>query len=95
MHTALVNLASGSTPRLEYVYRHAPPSSVTSKSEETLSSGKKTYLSGYGVALDLKKTDYLAVDDRGRRADIDGGLYFDFFICLICVPLCDRNCKLI
>ena len=27
-------------------------------------SHEKTYLSGYGVALDLKKTDYLAVDDR-------------------------------
>ena len=25
---------------------------------------KKATLSGYGVALDLKKTDYLAVDDR-------------------------------
>ena len=25
---------------------------------------KKATLSGYGVALDLKKTDYLALDDR-------------------------------
>lgn len=33
---------------------------------------KKGYLSGYGVALDLKKTDYLAVDDRGRRTDAGG-----------------------
>lgn len=25
---------------------------------------KKAILSGYGVVLDLKKTDYLALDDR-------------------------------
>jgi len=34
---------------------------------------KKTYLSGYGVSLDVKKMDYLALDDRHQR-----GTYLHF-----------------
>lgn len=33
--------------------------------------GRKGYLSGYGVFLDLKKMDYLALDDRNSH----GGMY--------------------
>lgn len=56
LHNCLYKLSSGPSPRVEYVFRHAPPSNRD--------KSIKTYLSGYGVALDLKKTDYLAVDDR-------------------------------
>jgi UDP-glucose:glycoprotein glucosyltransferase len=54
LHEYLLSIASKPFPHLEYIFRHIPP---------TISSGQ-SYLSGYGVALDLKKTDYLAVDDR-------------------------------
>ena len=40
---------------MEYVLRHVPPSDRQSA---------PITLTGYGVSLDLKKTDYLAVDDR-------------------------------
>ena len=33
-------------------------------------SEKKATLSGYGVALDLKKTDYLALDDRHLGTEV-------------------------
>jgi len=42
---------------VEYVFRYIPPR----REEKTL---MKSYLTGYGVALDLKKTDYLVLDDR-------------------------------
>ena len=41
--------------KLEYILRYVSPS---------LEGTRGSPLSGYGVALDLKKTDYLAVDDR-------------------------------
>ena len=72
MHDILTSLASGASPRIEYVFRHAPPPSRLSDGTAANIEQKKTYLSGYGVALDLKKTDYLAVDDRGRRAHASG-----------------------
>ena len=56
LHSTLFKLSDGLNPRVEYVFRHVPPAD--------LSTASKSYLSGYGVALDLKKTDYLAVDDR-------------------------------
>ncbi|KAK7462762.1 killer toxin resistant protein [Stygiomarasmius scandens] len=56
LHSYLLYLASQEFPHVEYVLRHIPPS--------TIDASKKSYLSGYSVALDLKKTDYLAVDDR-------------------------------
>ncbi|KAH8113837.1 UDP-glucose:glycoprotein glucosyltransferase-domain-containing protein [Phellopilus nigrolimitatus] len=56
LHSYLLKLSSSPQPRVEYVLRHIPH---TGQSER-----RKSYLSGYGVALDLKKTDYLAVDDR-------------------------------
>jgi UDP-glucose:glycoprotein glucosyltransferase len=34
---------------------------------------KKATLSGYGVALDLKKTDYLALDDRNPGKEMPLG----------------------
>ncbi|KAI6043927.1 glycosyltransferase family 24 protein [Pisolithus marmoratus] len=54
LHTTLLSLE----PKVEYVLRWARGASEKKTSE--LSS----YLSGYGVALDLKKTDYLVIDDR-------------------------------
>ncbi len=56
LHSYLYAAARASTPHLTYVFRPIPP--LPSDLAE------RTYLSGYGVALDLKKTDYLAVDDR-------------------------------
>ncbi|KAF8707514.1 UDP-glucose:Glycoprotein Glucosyltransferase, partial [Rhizoctonia solani] len=45
-----------------YILRYSPP-------KDTLITGEQSrnILSGYGVALDLKKMDYLALDDRGPR----------------------------
>ncbi|KAI5117547.1 hypothetical protein M0805_004373 [Coniferiporia weirii] len=62
LHSYLYKLSSAPRPRVEYVFRHVPP--------EGQATHGKSYLSGYGVALDLKKTDYLAVDDR-RSASND------------------------
>ncbi len=56
LHAYLYAAARSPTPHLTYVFRPIP----ASKRDPAV----KTYLSGYGVALDLKKTDYLAVDDR-------------------------------
>ncbi|PPQ84201.1 hypothetical protein CVT26_012844 [Gymnopilus dilepis] len=57
LHTYLLKLTNRPDSHVEYVFRHIPPPSASENKE-------KNYLSGYGVALDLKKTDYLAVDDR-------------------------------
>ncbi|ELU41219.1 UDP-glucose:glycoprotein glucosyltransferase, putative [Rhizoctonia solani AG-1 IA] len=50
------------TPGFCYILRYSPP-------KDTLITGEQSrnILSGYGVALDLKKMDYLALDDRGPR----------------------------
>ena len=39
---------------------------------------KKATLSGYGVALDLKKTDYLALDDRNLGKEMPMGCFRGF-----------------
>ncbi|KAN0127772.1 hypothetical protein V8E53_014432, partial [Lactarius tabidus] len=54
LHSHLLRLASAPYPRVQYIVRPIPPYVV----------GEKCYLSGYGVTLDLKKMDYLALDDR-------------------------------
>ncbi|KAF4618673.1 hypothetical protein D9613_009850 [Agrocybe pediades] len=59
LHTYLLKLTNRPNPHVEYVFRHVPP---------TVASTKRNYLSGYGVALDLKKTDYLVIDDRNADA---------------------------
>ena len=56
LHSHLYKLATLTSPRIEYVLRYVAPADRDSE--------KKATLSGYGVALDLKKTDYLALDDR-------------------------------
>ncbi|EPQ50934.1 hypothetical protein GLOTRDRAFT_82068 [Gloeophyllum trabeum ATCC 11539] len=58
LHEYLLSLANESTPRVEYVFRHKPPCNKPAEGNE------QSYLSGYGVAMDLKKMDYLALDDR-------------------------------
>lgn len=56
LHTYLLGLATSPNPRIQYIFRPVPP-----KERDT---AKKSYLSGYGVGLDLKKMEYLAIDDR-------------------------------
>ena len=56
LHSHLYKLATSTSPRIEYVLRYVAPAERDFE--------KKATLSGYGVALDLKKTDYLALDDR-------------------------------
>lgn len=51
-----MRLAKQPEHRIEYILRHVPP--------ENIDASKRSYLSGYSVALDLKKMDYLALDDR-------------------------------
>ncbi|THV04765.1 glycosyltransferase family 24 protein [Dendrothele bispora CBS 962.96] len=66
LHSYLLYLASQEVPHVEYVLRHIPPS--------TIDVSRKNHLSGYSVSLDLKKMDYLAVDDRqtnGRGSNGD------------------------
>lgn len=55
LHTYLLKIVNKPDPQVEYVFRHIPP---------TARSNGRSYLSGYGVALDIKKMDYLALDDR-------------------------------
>lgn len=59
LHTYLLKLTNRLDPHVEYVFRHIPP---------TAESEGKNYLSGYGVGLDLKKMDYLALDDRNTNS---------------------------
>lgn len=49
---------------MEYILRYVPPAGRE--------VAQRNYLSGYGVALDLKKTDYLVVDDRQASQSRDG-----------------------
>lgn len=56
LHSTLLHLADRADVR--YVFRYAPL--VTREGDS------RAYLTGYGVALDLKKTDYLALDDRRK-----------------------------
>ena len=58
LHAYLYAAARAPAPHLTYVFRPIPPPPPPNEEAE------RAYLSGYGVALDLKKTDYLAVDDR-------------------------------
>lgn len=56
LHEPLYLASQGLSPHVEYVFRHAPSPSSGNLSQAPLS--------GYGVALDLKKMEYLALDDR-------------------------------
>ncbi|KAJ7222294.1 UDP-glucose:glycoprotein glucosyltransferase-domain-containing protein [Mycena pura] len=55
LHSYLLKQAEKPSAPIEYVFRPIPDSTA---------SEYRNFLSGYGVALDLKKMDYLAVDDR-------------------------------
>lgn len=59
LHAELLALSTALPPRLTYIFRHVPP-----KHEGPV---PREYLSGYGVGLDLKKTDYLVMDDRSAK----------------------------
>ncbi|KAF4586958.1 hypothetical protein EYR40_010976 [Pleurotus pulmonarius] len=64
LHSYLFSLSNRAEPHVEYILRYVPPAGR----EGT----QRNYLSGYGVALDLKKTDYLVVDDRQAAQSRDG-----------------------
>ncbi|PFH48143.1 glycosyltransferase family 24 protein [Amanita thiersii Skay4041] len=65
LHEYLYAQSQGSEPKIEYVLRHVPPNSYFSnQKEEGKAEDSRSSLTGYGVALDLKKTDYLVLDDR-------------------------------
>ena len=55
LHSLLYAASSVPDPTIQYILRYVTP---------IRSNPSRNYLSGYGVALDLKKTDYLALDDR-------------------------------
>ncbi|TFK48915.1 glycosyltransferase family 24 protein [Heliocybe sulcata] len=62
LHEYLLSLArKPNAANVEYVFRHMPPC-------ESRQAKEMSYLSGYGVAMDLKKMDYLALDDRRATA---------------------------
>ncbi|KAH9924083.1 glycosyltransferase family 24 protein [Fomitopsis serialis] len=61
LHSFLYASSRAPNPHLEYVLRPIPPA--------VRDDSKRSYLSGYGVALDLKKMDYLALDDRRQSSD--------------------------
>ncbi|EGO03944.1 glycosyltransferase family 24 protein [Serpula lacrymans var. lacrymans S7.3] len=70
LHHALVDLTQSAG--IEYVLRWAvspDPQSTRAHDKDALGAS----LSGYGVSLDLKKMDYLALDDRGRSASTGQG----------------------
>jgi len=54
LHTYLLTLANSTDPHVEYVFRPIRGNTVRQDYD----------LTGYGIALDLKKMDYLALDDR-------------------------------
>lgn len=57
LHNYLLKLANSSKPLVEYVFRP-----IRSKG----AAASQGDLTGYGVTLDLKKMDYLALDDRNQ-----------------------------
>ncbi|OSD04995.1 glycosyltransferase family 24 protein [Trametes coccinea BRFM310] len=59
LHSYLYAAARSENPTISYIFRPIPPAIRDAKA--------RSHLSGYGVALDLKKMDYLAVDDRLQR----------------------------
>ncbi|KNZ76128.1 UDP-glucose:glycoprotein glucosyltransferase [Termitomyces sp. J132] len=63
LHNYLLSLASKPNPHVEYVLRYVP-----AKRDASV----RNFLSGYGVSLNLKKTDYLAIDDRNTRNGANG-----------------------
>jgi UDP-glucose:glycoprotein glucosyltransferase len=56
LHNFLLSLANLPVSPVEYVFRHVPP--------VARNGSERNYLTGYGVSMDLKKMDYLALDDR-------------------------------
>ncbi|KAG8959414.1 hypothetical protein FRC03_008014 [Tulasnella sp. 419] len=64
LHVGLLRLSFYRPSRLRYIYRPIPP-------RQAVFVRKPTYLSGYGVAMDLKKMDYLALDDRRSSGVLD------------------------
>jgi UDP-glucose:glycoprotein glucosyltransferase len=71
LHSYLLSLSTGPNPRVEYIMRHIPPNDRD--------PAARNILSGYGVSLDLKKMDYLALDDRHSH----GGKQFGGRIVLV------------
>jgi UDP-glucose:glycoprotein glucosyltransferase len=70
LHDYLYSLSLNKDTSVEYVLRWVPETSSDREIEGTEGGNgvvRKNYLSGYSVALDLKKTDYLAVDDRHTK----------------------------
>lgn len=64
LYTTLLSLAQKPGPhRIQYVVRYVPPPGRD--------TAPKSYLSGYSVSMDLKKMDYLAMDDRRTRSSDD------------------------
>lgn len=55
LHELLYASSLSPTSSVQYVLRYVPPAST---------GATRNYLTGYGVGLDLKKMDYLALDDR-------------------------------
>lgn len=55
LHSYLYKIVNTLDPHVEYIFRYVSPPQT---------DGPRSFLSGYGVSLDLKKTDYLAIDDR-------------------------------
>ncbi|OSX61274.1 glycosyltransferase family 24 protein [Postia placenta MAD-698-R-SB12] len=56
LHEYLYAASTVASPHVEYVFRPIPSGNRD--------PAERVYLSGYGVALDMKKMDYLALDDR-------------------------------
>ena len=52
--------------KVRYIFRYRPPISSSSSGNQK----KPLFLSGYGVELMLKKTDYIVIDDRDVEAGI-------------------------
>ena len=48
----------------EVIVRYRPVQSSTTQEDERDANRRKNSLKGYGVEMVLKRTDYLAVDDR-------------------------------
>ena len=80
LHSLLEAYATGHRqapghPRIAYVLRWRPyPASLASSDDARLGNETEPiFLSSYGAILDLKKVDYLVIDDRKLRDDSEVG----------------------
>lgn len=60
--------------KLNIIWRYVPPQNINNNNSNNSTT---EVLSGYGAALNLKRTDYIAIDDRGFTEEQQKKISFD------------------